>query len=495
MNTDLRQHENIYVRIASLGGSVWNRWLIQGAGKDDIGKLDAEGTNPFSELELREIAKKIGEKELPSPKQPIIFDNAIISADIDFSDFYFLTSSFKGATFNGVTKFNRAKFSREVDFSNTKFNHPAHFYNTHFFDDANFIETEFERGSILEIAQFHKEANFRKAIFLGNIKFADATFMRRAYFSEAIFNGETNFDRSKFTQEVDFSVAKFLGSATFRHVHFHDHTTFVAAIFGDHIEFTNIESRGSITFDGFNKMQFAGMARFTDSKFFGPASFRNRIFSQVSYWTNSEFHSTTSFLGCDFFEPPNFHGAQFHEDTNWTDTAFKQGNETSPQDATRSWRVLRQAMIEIHDYENELRFFAYELRAKQRYVGISRRALYFAYQLLSNYGQSVARPIYALAALSLSALISYGWIGFCWNSCQCQWKHIENQLPELISFTISSGLPFIGQSRLAAELATKLTSKEDMLAWLYIASAFHGILSAIFIFLVLLGIRNRLRIK
>ncbi len=65
----------------------------------------------------------------------------------------------------------------------------------------------------------------------------------------------------------------------------------------------------------------------------------------------------------------------------------------------------------------------------------------------------------------------------------------------LLTFTATSSLPFLGLSRLAGSQAATTLYGEALGYNVYLATAVHGIVTTILLFLLALALRNHLKVK
>jgi hypothetical protein len=132
-------------------------------------------------------------------------------------------------------------------------------------------------------------------------------------------------------------------------------------------------------------------------------------------FTSCEFKSDISFAGAKFkSQVPAFYDTKFREGTDWGQSTWP----PPPKDkeaADRQVYAYERLKAEMERLNRNLEaqfFFAKELRAqRERETRHSlRRALNFAYQILSGYGQSVRLPVFWLVMVfvfgaSLFALV------------------------------------------------------------------------------------------
>jgi hypothetical protein len=140
---------------------------------------------------------------------------------------------------------------------------------------------------------------------------------------------------------------------------------------------------------------------FRSAAFFNEAHFR-ATFKREAEFVNAKMLDKTWFEGAVFKTvPPEFFGAELHEGTVWP------GREAWPipkgKDEAKgficAYERLKLEMDRLKKHEDELDFFALELQSRRALIGPWRGLPIALYGLLSDYGRSYARPLYALFAV------------------------------------------------------------------------------------------------
>ncbi|MBL4802525.1 MAG: pentapeptide repeat-containing protein [Emcibacter sp.] len=328
--------------------------------------------------------------------------------------------------------------------------------------DFMFDQLRFLSEINFEFYVFPQTVRFYKCHFV-DLSFAHARFQNEVSFTRTTFNGEISFKHAIFRDVVRFDNAIFKDSVTFQYARFDNLTSFKEVKFDEDTSFNGTEFKDVIDFQG-------------------------EYFEKEVNFINSIFKSTTNFQNRKFKYPPFFHGAEMHVDTIWDrdDQNWPKLPEIreAPEMAERAWSTLKFHMNTVmrHDYENM--FFIKELEAKQMIKGGS--YLLNAYEIFSNYGQSVRRPLaWLVAFFGFFFLIkvdlrnmesSENWVGYA----------IE-YWPSAAIFSLAHSVPFLP-------------------LWRYVYSEnpppcelFWGGLQALFSllmwFLAGLAIRNRFRLK
>ena len=98
------------------------------------------------------------------------------------------------------------------------------------------------------------------------------------------------------------------------------------------------------------------------------ASFGGATFTEWADFVNSEMKSETIFDNVSFLrEPPLFDGAQLHEGTTWFGVTWPRPPSTKEEArrTVRAYERLKLEMDKLKKHEDELRFFALELRDRR----------------------------------------------------------------------------------------------------------------------------------
>ena len=305
--------------------------------------------------------------------------------------------NFEGSTFLGKSIFNQFQFVASTSFQNAKFlsssNDPTSgvdFINSTFSADANFSGVLSQRAVAFLGCRFNSGANFAGAIFYDLVQFTGATFRSTLNFYKATF------------RFVSFQGCDFPDSAGFEQ-----------AIFLDDVVFANTSFAKTAYFKG---ATFKANINFKDAVFSDVAHFDDIIWpSTPALWTNAFdralFKSHAVFTGalCQSFAA--FNGAKLERGIR-----FDPGDEVSnkqtlkkemPPETSKSrdalllsleggCRVLKQAMAYASDPLREQEFYRFELKARRAQTRSlkSEKFVSRTYELVSDYGSSIFRPIW-----------------------------------------------------------------------------------------------------
>ena len=442
----------------------------------------------YFEDTLQNLIKDLG---YPKKISKIDFSGLTITEDIDFSSFIFiLETSFAGTKFLGNATFTDAEFLRGADFNKVILSKSTNFNKVKFHSKVNFSEAEilninFDKAEFA-INYWHAEFNYTK--FWGMVSFKDTIFYRNAGFSHAEF--AINY------WQVEFSGAKFSSLVSFSNVKFSSGVSFKKAIFSNFTYFDNVE------FFGNDKTGLCGasvLADFSEAKFSGSIKFNNTNFSGDTLFYNTEFLSYTTFENANFkFYAPKFYGAVLNDEMFWTDIKLpkfekmddietKERYKKRIKDNENAYENLSTKLGNQKKYRDEHFFFRQEMSCQRDLAESITSGLAFRlYGIFSDYGYRIGRAVWCWFGHMVfwaGILFFFGFKDTATTSQKIACSALTS-VSNAHSFLLSKG------ERLddCYEMASNKTIFN--LFW-----AGETILGVAFLFLVLLTLRVRFRLK
>jgi len=385
-------------------------------------------------------------------------------ADFTFTHF---EAPFIFQAYNSIehTDFSSAKFSNYVNFIEVAFR------------NVSFRSATFSKNSTFTYARFLENTDFSSVTFLKDVDFSLAKFSKNTEFASARFS-KANFSTTHFHSYLDFSSAHFKENADFRSTNFSEYANFSSTTF------LNADF-GSATFHqsaDFASTVFKSSVYFTSSAFLKDADFRSAVFSKTADFVNAKFESITVFASARFEgQVPDFRGAKLHEATEWHDVHWppKPQSKADAQNQVYAYEKLKLEMERLKKHVDEQAFFAKELRARREtYPAVSTdRILNSLYELSSNYGQKVEKPL-----LWLLLLFALGTGLF-------------------VTVPVSRGVAHLSLDRAAGLSFANIFSflqKREMTSYsgpAQVIGAIEQIIGLILLFLLGLALRNNFRMK
>ncbi|MYA07670.1 MAG: hypothetical protein F4060_17075 [Holophagales bacterium] len=445
--------------------------------------------------------------------------------------------TFDRCCFRDSVSFARVRFANVVSFCETEFHGRLLFQVTAFLSDVYFVNTRFHASSHFEHVRFDEGLSvFEGATFATTASFDDCSFHGDTWFSETIFSGPVAFLNVRFEALL----------TTFRDAEFHERATFRKTVFRGQALFSRAQSAKSILFLGsdfenpagfdavdfsgrtvFNTVKFSAAARFDAGNFTGRTVFQNAMFSGVADFSAIRATGHFSLSDVTFTYVPDFSQAHFESPLGFDWLGMKPPRSWAagldPEaSVVARWRALKSLAIQGCDYERELQFFRGELRARRGREDPVTGAFFWIgwmYEILSDFGLSVSRPL----ALLVASLVAFGTIHakqspYLWSEVAfslafgTRSAEVCNPGASAAVLSLDAAFPFLGISGEAASSAQDCLYSQEYLAIslderpagrsdkrvptkLALVEVTQFFVSSTLLFLVLLAIRNRFRVS
>lgn len=484
------------------------------------------------------------------------FSGFIFPGDVTFHDAVFKEiAEFEDASFHGLCDFTKAEFKDISKFDNATFHEWANFKEVNFFQKADFREITFKDGVNFTDASFKKKVNFSSAVFKNEADFSSSKFEGDAEFFDTEFHWSAQFHNSIFQKDANFYLSSFFHWVNFRQVDFERHANFSEAKFKCSADFQAILSKRAFSLrdtiftsniPNFIQANFAESPRLDHVKVL-PAP-KYKLAPKISgalqwqrYFWPKKFTSyllrivrrlplKLSYL--IYFPLHHIYKIVRHSCIQFFNTRRNPDEEAH-------YRALKRLAIQAHDHENEMKFFAGEIRARRHVTDFANFLTHdfassmrywagVAYELFSDFGRSFIRPtLWWFACLWLFANLTLSGAGLL-DETKC---HNSQLTPKEAATTIGlkNSLLILGLTKTnivkQAELclygankngevarnpkpydpkikrsyqakSTKVeATKTDIPFKAAVQGIAHSLLSLLFIFLLLLAIRNQFKIK
>ncbi|MGH1407636.1 MAG: pentapeptide repeat-containing protein [Rhodomicrobiaceae bacterium] len=522
------------------GVEAWNKWANEML--EERKRLEEAGNWQVNELKngfkipINDKTKtwfRNSEANLSSNKADKNFSQAL-----DFSYFIFPgETKIENANFKNSMLFEHAVFNNNLILKNVKFLDFVTFYNSKFNCHSNFSSTIFNHKVIFSEAIFMEDTSFHRCIFEDHAGFQNIVFLGLSTFSESTFHFSSQFNGSKFQKFANFYGCIFESATRFDNIEFNEAVSFNTSRINHLIGFTSSTFNGHTSFQNivanldliFENTKFLKTLKFNGSVIKGLIDFKNAEFNYSSDFSATQFikganYSSIRSKGTFTLESakfknelPDFIQANFEEAPRLDNIEL--GDAIPPKSLVKSittfihpdikarYQALKRLAVQAHDHENEQRFWAGELRSDRSLRtedgSWNLRPLVsafwwgnIAYGCVSDYGRSIVRPIGALLILI----------------CLMTTLHLTaSKTPLTYDKVFSAG--YIAANKSFLYLGTDPTKRsiiKEKYTALYganenqtpkipktilTAEFIQTLLSAIFIFLALLGIRNNFKMK
>ena len=278
-----------------------------------------------------------------------------------------------------------------------------------------------------------------------------------------------SFKQATFEGEVRFTRATFKGLAFFSQAEFHDGGSFFEVQFDDTIYFNNITlCKGNMVF--------------ALSSFKGALILQGTHFTWVPDFAFTHFEKTINLHDVIIPDRPPKEQKLYHE------------KQKIRNNMVARYRHLKMMAIKAEDQERKLNFFAGEMRAKigSETKTLPGKLLNYSYGFFSNYGRSLWRPLFAIGATwCVFSILIYLFA----HDSTC---HIDDVLQKLTyAFDLSrhSLIPNIFASHAKANLIKQLFYHDYYNFWLNTLLALETLLGTLFLFFMILALRNKFLMK
>jgi len=169
--------------------------------------------------------------------------------DLDFHGVQVRGAGFAGATFYGVTRFDRAAFHDRAHFDRATFHGAARFEEATFHRAVQFVGAALHGRAHFDGASFTRRTDFTEATFHVGVVFARAVFSRAASFAEAVFRQECSFETATFGGPAVFGATRFHGGCSLQGVAFRGYADFLRTTFTQEASFAWATFHDGVRFD------------------------------------------------------------------------------------------------------------------------------------------------------------------------------------------------------------------------------------------------------
>lgn len=546
LGSQMNQEETL--KLWKQGKEAWNAWaakmLLQ---RDDLEKRGFLSRDKLSKkivADNEQSRRWIDEAKaiFSSPETPTTF-----STDLDLSGFIFpSTFSMSCATSHGDINLSQCIFEEEFELKSCRINGVANFRTSRFKSifsvsetlikgECNCYQTSFDGLFQIYESKLAGYVNFTTASFLDEFRASDSEFSTHCSFSGAFFKNTADFDECTFLDsvELDWSVfdkstsiinCSFEADLELNETHFLEDlflrgntiegkTSSIKTYFDDELTITDTMFSGDCFF---SYCTFKRSCMLSNVRFDGEADFRASNFSQGLSFRNSEFRIVPDFSQTHFLESPILDGVKIQfpspKSITYTETEEKYS-------LVWKYRSLKRLAIQAHDHRKEQEYFAAELKCRRLYVDSPmyfRWWLNFGFDVFSNYGRSILRPLFtwlfSIIFFSYAYLLIHLPEGNYWIDGEGRCSHEQGSaLKSAFILSTSKALVFsaasgenspelakqclYGEEVLSSSTSTDFAIGHHVLYSLFYTEVAQVLVSSILVFLVLLGIRNHFKLK
>lgn len=341
---------------------------------------------------------------------------------------------------NEPIDFSYVDFPDQASFDGFVFGGTTYFKAARFGGDSHSLRDARFRGPVsFESAEFCGDLIGQSNVFTGSVNFINAKFRGTVSFESSAFRGVLEFDKAKCLHHASFRLCRFLRYASFVDTEFYDHAIF-------------------------NQAHFQGEARFQRAKFKGSV--------------------------------PNFSEAELPAYTEWHDTEWPR----FPKDTSEAlihiqrYECLARLMNGLEKFNDQRMFVRLEMRARRRVDGWSPAGLMnLGYEAICGYGYGLTRVL-----IIWVAHIALGILALCaakvlkspdevtlWQATRDAFA--DAHVAFALSFANAHGPLGLGR--------TFFDELSNDWPWQQVIGPVQTVLGVILLFLLLLTIRNRFRMR
>jgi hypothetical protein len=222
------------------------------------------------------------------------------------------------------------------------------------------------------------------------------------HFRNCVVNSELVFENCTFTGIVDFDGSKFQFPLRFTNCTFQQYVLFRGASLADRTRFESCRFRTGASFAAGYSTAGAGdehevnelrHVRFRSCEFNGYVTFNNRTFVRSPDFSHSTFGA-----------PPHFQNATVHRGAMFDGAEFLVPSSFEEEELARAamgFRCLQRVADEMGDRARHHEFVAKELQVRRRLDTTQdfEKAIITIYQIVSDFGRSILRPIVFLVII------------------------------------------------------------------------------------------------
>jgi uncharacterized protein YjbI with pentapeptide repeats len=301
----------------------------------------------------------------------------------------------------GFANFNEAVFSSIANFAGSKFYCVAKFHKGEFLSDAVFNSVEFHEEADFHGNFFGEKAMFSEALFLGETRFTTAVFKEDAYFQRATFKGETYFSESEFRQR-----GLFIGIECFNYLFF-DRVVNTYARDANNEFIRDVENNKKIIVP-------EAEIELTYCHFYD----KSEVYTYKTPVRKWRFIGTTAIKNPEIF---GFEETVWKTEGDKRKTVYEEDligeEEITYERVGEMYRLLRRNFESNLAYEAASDFHIGEMEMLLAGNVLTKPKLFFLrwYKRLSNFGESVGRPLIWFGGLWLLFAVIWSLKGFPYN--------------------------------------------------------------------------------
>lgn len=413
----------------------------------------------------------------------------------DYCEFAASANSFRNLNFPCAVSFRNSKFEGYTSFVDTVFQEDACFNKTKFSEQAQFGGSKFSKHALFHKLETSSLFSMKRAEVGGTLDLSDSKVSRYLELSLAKIGGDLNLERMQLNDaSINVSGAKVEGNFNAK------------ADYPERADFSQMQVNGSVTFAG---SVFKNVPDFRDAKFDRPTEVAGMLVPKPTLKRKN-----WSLFGKEKKD------AKFENQVDASEDGSIEIRVTTPRrkewllfktatdvEDVSKFRKLKAMALRANDHEKDGEFFAKEMLAKRGWETTSFSGLLFntLYWQLSDFGQSFVRPLVGMIVSLFFFFLTFRAVILANFGVQ---SHLENWTETYAAFHLSlrNFIPFFGSlfrfsPRPKEHNSAFMNTYHDLVNkgldadWLAAIGIIQNIIGAVLLFLFLLALRNKFRLK
>lgn len=372
--------------------------------------------------------------------------------------------SFKDSVLLGDLRGTNSEFSKSLTLEAAQIDGAFLFGMGYIQEQLNAASLEVQGQFQISSRQIKGDCDLRNGKLYGKADFVHTVLEGDCFLNQLHFEENADFIWAQFERGANFTGASFSGLSTFRHARFHNFVSFADASFQNHVDFSSAwfftEGDNLQTFIRFNNASFANATSFRDTKFL----------NSYPDFSNADLHPVTD----------------FSTDTK-TERYWPEGITEPRKEARETCGIIRNLLAKKGRHEDQHFFFRKEMEFASASSDFWESLTYKIYWAFSDYGDSIARPLYWLLGVGVVTAMML-LIGFAAQdiSLDNDWRFVEP-----FSLTFANMFKIFGFQR----SVFGFDYLQCLPMWMQFIAGVQTIAGFVFLFFLGLGLRQRFRLR
>ncbi len=495
--------------LAERNRKAWNGWWAMRAGNKNTKALAVEvGVNnlelhpdqvaihSISEHVKREVHLRCGANaRVPLFKDLVDLSGHVFHNRVDLNGFVVPEVNFTGCRFEKPVSLDRSLFSGNLFLDHAVFENTLSFRSSRLVGAFSASGLTVKGTCKVVNSTLQHDVELDHCDFESGLSFVSSTCEEKVTLIATEFIKDTKFTNLKVAGKFDANDLKCAGQVSFQDCEFANTVSFVRSNFSKKVTF--------------HRARFKGEQLFYDVKFLSEVSLNSAEFTGRSFWNNARFGKTAGGPSPDFRNArwkshanfadavfvgdfPRMAGTTFEEGVTFTGDKDNWPEPCKVEHATAKVRKesaakLRHMMTQQGLPEEAHFFFRREMGFAGQIGGWWQRLPYRAFGWVSDYGQSIWRPMIGLLGLWVLGVIIYTF-AFAARDIADGLHRFD---PNAAGLSFANMFKFLGFQRTYFDVE----DIREMNGWLQTWGGFQTIAGFVLLFFLGLGLRTKFRLR